>query len=173
MRAWNLFVFLYIVGSLSILFAGAQSHNGQAPLKVTMCDLYTDPQKYAGKMIEVRATIVGHHDPTLEQPAFTPQDPCGASAYMTTGLEIPQNVKPKPKFDLIRDESFQKYEEALAKSMRIEATMEGRFDPVFIWRNRKRERVGEGEGFGKKHSKDARLVLHRISDVVTKYNPRR
>jgi len=92
---------------------------------------------------------------------------------MTIGLEFPGNVKPNPQFDLIRDESFQKYAEALDKPMRIEATIEGRFDPVFIWRNHKRERVAEGKGYGKKHYEDARIVLQKMSDVVTKYMPRK
>jgi hypothetical protein len=173
MRACNFLGALCVAVLLSGSLAVAQSQNEGAPLKVTMCDLYRDPQKYAGKMIEVRATIAGYRDPKLEQPAFAPQEPCAASGYMTIGLELPQNVKPQPEFDLIRDESFQKYSEALQKPMRIEATLEGRFDPVFIWRNHKRERLGEGEGYGKKHAEDGRLVLRKLSDVMTKYIPRK
>lgn len=172
MRGCNFWWSLCVAVLLSGSFARAQSQNGGAPLKVTMCDLYNDPQKYAGKMIEVRATI-GNRDLRIERPTFTPQDPCAASGYMAIGLELPQNVRPKPEFDLIRDESFQKYSEALQKPMRIEATLEGRFDPTFIWRNHKRERLGEGEGYGKKHAEDGRLVLHKLSDVMTKYIPRK
>jgi hypothetical protein len=172
MRTCNFWWSLCVAVLLSGSFARAQSQNGGAPLKVTMCDLYTDPQKYAGKMIEVRATI-GNRDLRIERPTFAPQDPCAASGYMAIGLELPQNVRPKPEFDLLRDESFQKYSDALQKPMRIEATLEGRFDPTFIWRNHKRERVGEGEGYGKKHSEDGRLVLHKVSDVETKYIPRK
>jgi hypothetical protein len=163
---------LCMVVLLSSLFARARSQNGSAPLKVTMCNLYVDPQKYAGKMIEVRATT-RNLDLRLERPTFEPQEPCATSGYMTIGLEFPQDVKPRPEFDLIRDESFEKYSHALQKLMRVEATFEGRFDPVFIWRNHKRERVGEGEGYGKKHSEDGRIVLHRVSDVETKYIPRK
>jgi len=158
---------------LSGSLARAQSQSEGVPLKVTICDLYSDPQRYAGKMIEIRATIAGYRDPKLEQPAFAPQKPCAASGYMTIGLELPQNVRPKPDFDLIRDESFQKYAEALQRPMRIEATLEGRFDPTFIWRNHKRERVGEGEGYGKKHVEDGRLVLYKMSDVKTRDMPRK
>jgi len=159
---------LCLVVVLLSSLARAQSQSAGAPLKVTICDLYNEPQKYKGKMIEVRATITGYRNPKLEQPAFAPQEPCGASGYMTIGLELPQNVRPRPEFDLIRDESFQKYAEALQESMRIEATLRGRFDPTFIWRNRKRERVGEGEGYGKNHADDGRLVLYKMSDVKTK-----
>ncbi len=172
MRTRNFQWSLCLLILLSASFARAQSQNGDAPVKVTMCDLYTDPQKYAGKMIEVRATI-RNRDLRIEQPTFAPQPSCAAPGYMTIGLELPQNVSPKPDFDLIRDESFQKYTEALQKPLRVEATLEGRFDPAFIWRNHKRERVGEGEGYGKKHSEDGRLVLHKVSDVETKYIPRK
>ena len=154
-------------------FGTAQSGDEAVPLKVTVCDLYKEPQKYAGKMVEVRATIVGHREPTLEEPAFLRQERCSASGYLIIALELPQSVRPKPDFDLERDSSFQKYEEALRKPNRIEATLEGRFDPVFVWQNQKRVRVGEGEGFGKKHSADARLVLRRMSQVEVRYMPRR
>jgi hypothetical protein len=85
---------------------------------------------------------------------------------MTIAMELPHNVTPKPDFDLERDDSFKDYQNALKKPTRIEATLEGRFDPVFVWRNRQRVRVGEGKGYGKKHFADGRLVLHRMSDVV-------
>jgi hypothetical protein len=154
-------------------FSAAQSGDEVVPLKVTVCDLYREPQKYAGKMIELRATIVGHGEPTLEEPAFSPQEGCSAAGYMIIALEFPQNVRPKPGFHLEKDSSFQKYEEALRKPNRVEATLEGRFDPVFVWQNKKRVRVAEGEGFGKKHSADARLVLRRMSQVEVRYIPRR
>jgi hypothetical protein len=122
-------------------------------------------------MVQVRATVVGHGDPKLEQAAFTGQDPCGK--YMSIALEFPEKVSPKPSFDLEKDASFQKYEDALQKGMRLEATLEGRFDPVFTWKDRKRVRVGEGAGYGKKHSADARLVVRKISEVDTRYLPRK
>jgi hypothetical protein len=161
--------------TLSLLssFAMGRPENETTPLKVTMCDLYTAPQKYAGKMIEVRATIVGYKSPTLEAPAFVAPEPCAAAAYMTIALELPQIAKPKPDFELVRDESFKKYEEAIRKPMRIEATLQGRFDPVFVWKDHKRVRVGEGQGYGKDHSADGRLLLRKIEDVATYYMPRR
>jgi hypothetical protein len=171
MRAFNFLMWFSLVFLLIGSAEGTQSQTDSPPLKVTMCDLYKNPQKYAGQMIEVRSTIVGYRDPTLERPAFSPQEPCSASGYMIIALELPQDVKPKPGFDLIRDSSFQKYEEGLQKPMRIEATLEGRFDPVFVWQNQKRERVGEGNGYGKKHDHDGRIVLLRLSDVLAKPIP--
>ena len=141
------------------------------PLKVSVCDLYKSPEKYAGKMVEFRATVSGRRDPSVEQPAFTRQEPC--SAYMSIALEFPQNVRPRPAFDLERDAAFQKYEDAVQKPMRIEVTLEGRFDPAFVWKDQKRTKVGEGNGYGKGHAADARIVLRKMSDVETRYMPRR
>jgi hypothetical protein len=173
MKAFDFCGLICVAVLLSSSPTRAGSQHGSTSLKVTICDLYADPQKYAGQMIEVRATIITYREPELEQPMLEPQERCAAPGYMTIGLKFPGNIKPNPQFDLIRDESFQKYAEALDKPMRIEATIEGRFDPVFIWRNHKRERVAEGKGYGKKHYEDARIVLQKMSDVVTKYMPDR
>lgn len=123
-----------------------------------------------GKMVEVRATIVGYRDPTVELPSFSRQEPC--FAYLNIALEFPQNVSPRPPF-VERDASFRKYEEALQKPMPVEATLQARFDAVFVWKDRKRVRIAEGQGFGRKHAADARLVLQRMSDVITRNIPRR
>ncbi len=146
-------------------------------MKVSLCDLYMNPQQYVGKMVasarwlvEVRATIVGYRDPTVELPSFSRQEPC--FAYLNIALEFPQNVSPRPPF-VERDASFRKYEEALQKPMRVEATLQARFDAVFVWKDRKRVRIAEGQGFGRKHAADARLVLQRMSDVITRNIPRR
>src|SRR5213592_3761280 len=72
-----------------------------AAMKVSLCDLYMNAQQYVGKMVEVRATIVGYRDPTVEMPSFSRQEPC--SAYLNIALELPQNVSPRPPFDLERD----------------------------------------------------------------------
>ena len=85
---------------------------------------------------------------------------------------IPSNVSPRPPF-VERDASFRKYEEALQKPMQVEATLQARFDAVFVWKDRKRVRIAEGQGFGRKHAADARLVLQRMSDVITRNIPRR
>ena len=159
--------------ALSYAFSGAQTRNDEAALKVRLCDLYEEPQAYAGKLISVRATIVGRDDPTLEEQAFSKQEPCSGVVYMTIVMELPKNVTPKPNFELQRNDSFKEYLKALKKPARIEATLEGRFDPIFVWRDRQRIRVGQGRGYGKKYSADARLVLRRMSDVVTWPIPRK
>jgi len=142
--------------------------------QVTMCDIYNDPQQFSGRMIKVRATITGYSNPTLERPSFSPQEECAAKKYMIVALELPQDLSPKPDFDMPpEDTSFQKYQQARRGRNRIEATLEGRLDATFVWENRKRIRIGPGKGYGKNHSADARLILHRISDVSIRHIPKR
>lgn len=132
-------------------------------VRVTFCDLYSKPQKYAGKMVEVRALLYGRRDPVLE-PLAPQNESC--PGYMTIGLTFPQDVKPQPNFKVLKDESFRAFEHAWQQGMRVGATFEGRFDPVFVWRDHKRVRVGEGQGFRRKHLDDGRIVLRRVSDVT-------
>jgi hypothetical protein len=145
---------------------------GDAPMRTSLCELFKSPQQYSGKMVEIQATIVDFRDPSVELPSFAPHEAC--SAYLNTALELPQNVSHKPPFELVKDESFKKYEDAIRKPMRIEATLEGRFEVASVWKDRKRVKIVEGvEGYGKKHTADARLILRRISDVATQSMPRR
>jgi hypothetical protein len=140
------------------------------PTKVTICDLCTNPEAYAGRMIQLRATILGHPNPSLDEPSFTRQDPCGA--YLGIALEFPENVDPKPAFTVARDSAFQQYQHAVEDGLRIEATLEGRLDLVVGWKDGRRGRVGSGQGFGKGRKQDARLVLRKLSEVATRSLPR-
>jgi hypothetical protein len=119
-------------------------------------------------MIEIRTYIAGNIYPHFDMPASVQQGPCNASGRMSIGIELPQDVNPKPDFDLIRDESFFAFQNLNKQPPWIEATVEGRFDPVFIWRNNHRVKIGEGVGFGPQNNVDARVVLHRVSDVISR-----
>lgn len=144
------------------------------PIETSLCELYQHPEHYAGKMIKVRAGSVGNLsiENTLHD---SPAESC--SSYMRMVVVFPQQVEPAPAFQLVQDESYKKLVEALhlPGPIHIDATYEGRFDPVFVWRDHKRIRVGQGneEGYGKKHEYDGRIVLHQVSDVWTKPLPRR
>ena len=142
---------------------------GQATItsaEITLCDLYQRPELYAGKIIKVRGGSVSSLaiDNVLHD---SQQVPC--SAHMRIVVVLPDNMKPTPDFQLIRDDSYRKLEEALRGRgpMRIDATYEGRFDAAFTWRDGKRVRVGQydGKGFGNKQQYDGRIVLQRVSDV--------
>jgi hypothetical protein len=144
------------------------------PLAATLCDLYQHPEEYAGKMIRVRGGSVGDlridnilHDSKAET----------CPAYMHLVVVFPDQIKPAPAFQLVRDESYKSLEEALHARgpIHIDATYEGRFDAAFVWRDHKRVRVSQGDvnGYGKKNEYDGRIVLHQVSDVWTMLLPRK
>jgi hypothetical protein len=129
----------------------------------TLCALYDSPVRYAGTFVRVRAHIIGRDLKELWIDTTCP----AASVYMITLAELPENVRPKAPFSLELNSAFSEFKDALNRHVAITATLEGRFDPVFVWKEKKRLRVGAGNGFGKKHRYDARLVLRKISDVRT------
>ena len=142
----------------------------ETPLKVTMCELYEHPEQYAGKMVEVRASVMGS-DLALDD--FSSQKPC--STYMKLHLEFPKDVKPAPGFDVTHNQAYDELFQKMRQGMGVEATYVGRFDPAFVWREHKRVRVGESteQGYGKKHRYDGRIVLREVSDVVAHSMPRK
>lgn len=142
------------------------------PVETTLCDLYQNPEQYAGKMVKVRGSGGLRIEDALHD---SHAEPC--SAYMRIIVVFPDQVKPAPGFQLVQDESYKKLAQALhyPGSMHIDATYEGRFDAAFAWRDHKRIKVGHGEdeGYGKKHEYDARIVLRQVSDVWATPIPRR
>src|SRR5258708_1102239 len=105
------------------------------PLKVSMCDLYEHPDQYAGKVVEVRASVRGTE---LSLEDFSNQRSC--SAYMGIHLEFPQGTNTGTSVDLVRDEAFNSLFDKLNQGMNVIATFRGRFDPAFVWREHKRIR---------------------------------
>jgi len=162
----------YAVLLFWLAFCGAQE--ALTPVETTLCELYQNPEQYAGKMIRVRGGSVS--DLRIENTRHdSPAVKC--SAYMRLVVVFPDQVKPEPPFQLIRDESYKKLDEALHSPgpIHIDATYEGRFDPAFVWRNGKRIRVSQNQvkGYGNKHQYDGRIVLRQVSDVWTKRLPQR
>jgi hypothetical protein len=152
------------VAYCSLLLIGSGVCWGQAgkPVEATLCDLYQHPDEYAGKMVSVRGTIAGN-DMWID--AFT-EKPC--SSWMSIVVVFPEEVKPAPGFDLIKDDSFSKFEDAMnhSRPIHIEATFEGRFESVVAVRDGKRVTVGKG--YGRKHEHNGRIVLHRVFDVAVR-----
>ena len=139
---------------------------------VTLCDLYQHPEQYAGQMVKVRAGSRG----TLQiENMLHDSHPKSCSAYIRMLVEFPEQLNPVPGFELVRDDSYKKFVEALRSRdpIRVDATYEGRFDPAFVWREQKRIRVGHSDikGLGKKHDYDGRIVLRQVSDVWTALLP--
>jgi hypothetical protein len=157
----------YSVLLLGLCAAIGQGHADEqgAPIKATLCDLAENPEQYAGKMVAVRASEMGK-DFWIED--FTNRT---CSAYTPVIVVYPDQIKPIPGFNLVRDDAFKKFFEDVRKGMRVEATYEGRFDVAYVWRDHKRIDLGSDKGYGKKHRYGARVVLRRISDVVSRPVP--
>ena len=85
---------------------------------------------------------------------------------MSIVVVFPNQIKPAPDFDLVKDDSFNKFQEAMyhSRPIHIDATFEGRFDSLVMVRDGKRITIGKG--YGKKHQHNGRIVLHRVSDVT-------
>lgn len=163
-----------VIGCLTqasfVLLSLCSSTLGQVnaqPVEASLCDLYQHPDHYAGKIVKVRGTIAGN-DMWID--AFE-QKPC--SSWMSIVVAFPDQVKPAPDFNLVRDDSFKQFEDAMyhRRPIHIEATFEGRFDSVVTLQDGKRTKTDTG--YGKKHEHDGRIVLHRVSDVLAKPLPRK
>jgi hypothetical protein len=129
---------------------------------VTMCELSEFPTKYAGKMVQVKATAMGRDFSELWIEGYGCKP---AQGYMHVLAVLPQRVNPQPDFTAVEDDSFVTFRSSI-KSKMVQATFIGLFQPVFVWHDQKRERVGSGDGFGKKKNYDARLVIRSISAVT-------
>lgn len=150
--------------------------DGAKPTPLTMCELYEHPEQYSGKMVKVRGGSLGAElsisNVTLDGPVKT------CSAFLDIIVLFPWQVNPSPGFDVVRDESFAKLEDAInSRVMRIDATYEGRFDLLHVIRDGKRINVTTGKAerrrVGKMSYYDARIVLHQVSDVSAFEPPRK
>ncbi len=138
-----------------------QMQQQSAPIKTTLCELAEHPEQYAGKMVAVHASEMGK-DFWIED--FN-NPPC--SAWTQVIVVYPDQVRPSPGFALVRDDNFNKFFEEVRKGRNVDATYEGRFDVAFVWREHKRIEIGSEKGYGKKQRYGARIILHKISDVVS------
>jgi hypothetical protein len=136
--------------TILLAFAFVLPSNGEAaePVAETrLCALYESPTDYAGKFVRVRARVIGTDvkDLWIEDE----RDCSGFASYIIMLAEFPENVRPQPPFSLQQNKSLADFKAALCRPVALWATLEGRFDPVFVWRAKKRIRVGDGNGFGK------------------------
>ncbi|MGH9776271.1 MAG: hypothetical protein ACRD50_15155 [Candidatus Acidiferrales bacterium] len=160
-----------VIWALFLIFSAATGQEPVAraplPVRVTLCELAKAPENYAGKMIEIRARITGYSEPVLDD--FSEKESC--ATHFTVILANPDDVKPRAKFDLVRDYSLDKFHQDLQHAMTVEATLEGRFDTVFELKEGKQVRTGKG--YGKEHDAEGRLVLRRITKLEAWHIERR
>jgi len=149
-----------------------QPQSQPAAQKVSLCELAEHPEQYNGKMVEVRASVTGQD---LSIGDFEQKTPC--SSWMSVVVVLPDQVTPKPTFDVIRDDTFNRLFEGLHNGMNVQATFRGRFEAVYTWTNHKQVWIDDaqekGKGFGKKGQYGGRIVLHSLSDVLARPVPRK
>jgi hypothetical protein len=130
---------------------------------MTLCELLKTPEKFAGQMVSVRASV----DKSYHWLVLFNKD-CDGSVM----LELRSEIEPKREFPLEKDEQFEKFDQALFDfkpgSMelrnRIEADFAGRFDSMFAMKRNRKVRIAKGYGHGLQAK--TRLVLHKVSNVT-------
>jgi hypothetical protein len=148
------------------VFGGAELR--ASTVKVTLCELYEHPEKYAGTTVVVRASAMSNM--SIED--FAAPKPC--AAYMRINVELPGRADAAAGIILVRDGALVEFLEKLHKGMNVVATFEGRFDPVFVWRDHKRTKIkAQGRRGFKDDQIDGRIILQRVSDVIGRPRPRR
>jgi hypothetical protein len=156
------FCFCILLLAFCIAMGRGDAHPQNAPIKASLCELAEHPDQYAGKMVSVHASEMGK-DFWIED--FTNKS---CSAWTQVIVVYPDQTKPAPGFDLVRDDAFNKFFEEVRLGRNVEATYEGRFDVAYVWRDHKRISVGTEKGYGKKQKYGARIVLRSISEVVAR-----
>jgi hypothetical protein len=151
----------------ALLLPLAAPDSGAAAERVSLCDLAQHPEQYNGKMIEVRASVASDE---LSIDDFE-QKP-GCSAWMGVLVVLPDQLKPKPGFDVIRDDAFNQFFEALHNGMNVQATFRGKFDAMYTWKDKKQVWIGNDQesqkGFGKKGQYGGRITLQSVSDILAR-----
>ena len=142
-------------------------------VKVSLCQLAESPEVFNGKMVQVRASAMGRVLKDLWIDDFEQKPAC--SAWIGVIVVLPEQLKPQPNFDVVRDASFGQFRDKI-RDMNVQATFVGRFEAVYTWKEHKRIWVTSAQnqkGFGKKARYGGRIVLHRVSDVAAHYVPGR
>jgi len=82
---------------LCVALGNRQVDKQNPPLRVNLCDLYQQPEQYAGQMVEVRASVAGN-DLWIDD--FEAK-PC--PSWTPVVAVFPEQVSPRPQFDLVRE----------------------------------------------------------------------
>jgi hypothetical protein len=79
----------------------------------TLCALYENPAPYAGKFVRVRARVIGHdlRDLWIEDVSACSKP----TSYIFMLAELPEHVRPEPRFSLEMNPSLAEFREALPK----------------------------------------------------------
>jgi hypothetical protein len=153
--------------ALIAIYTGSATSQTVQANKVTMCDLFKNPELYSGKLVQFRASVANSDTKHFWIDDFAPAQGC--DAYMRVVIVFPNDVTPKPSFQFVEDDSWRKFASQV-KSANVEATFVGIFEPYFVWREHKRVRVADISEPNEKHEHgyDGRVVLLNISDVLAR-----
>jgi hypothetical protein len=157
---------------LILVICSLSACNGQKPAQdntvLTVSDLISRPAKYASRILDVRGEIImDYHGPTL----------CDESGTPCFFVILPENVFPRPDFDLEKDHTYEEYERlsieigsvqrTLGKA-KLFATLRGRFDQYNLLPNGKEAIVQNPQ---KGSLVRCRFVLERVLNLdVRKLN---
>lgn len=167
--------FPFICAALLFLPTGLQIYgepNEQADKLVspTFCELVEQPEKFSGKMVSVRGRVARGWTRTgrpIQDLGIGEPWPFTRCASKIIRVDFPEQARPKPDFELIKDDGFHAFVSALRGYTRIEATFQGRFD----WSGGADKTTGGSGGGNPKLGMT--LVLHNVSELDVKWLPRR
>lgn len=162
--------YLYILTLILFHIPGFCQAEGKSEfIKTTLCELAEKPDQYIGKMVQVRAFVIGSDEIWL-------RDAQTCTCYMGIIAVLTDDTKPRPDFVTKKDESFKKFIDDLNRGMNVLATFEGRFEAVYTFQDKQQIWINgsknKKKGFGKKGEYGGRIILHRISDVLSRPVPR-
>ena len=131
-------------------------------LRVTVCELTRNPERYSGQQVAVRARLANPQRMVLED---------GDCGRVLVAFPADQQVRPKAKFKLLKDDNFQRLMEARSELVppptrtpgKLSATFQGRFDSVFTLKDG--HKVQRDPRSMRLAVDEFRLVLRRITDV--------
>ncbi len=147
-----------------LLTACAFGQSGEST-HVSVCQLLTDPARYSGKQVTIRAEVIEPRRVQLVDPG---KEECGRIPWVSP---TSPDVKPKPRFSLVQDAKLQELENSLGlmlppppgstrQKSRVIAVLEGRFDSVYRLKHGKPVRSAQGIGY--RGADEQVFVLHRV-----------
>jgi hypothetical protein len=128
------------------------------PIKTTLCEVVAHPERFDGKVVQIRATVVIGFEKRL-----VVENACSAKVWLADAA-VRQDEEYRLMEGLIRNQFDGKHDASCfgCPSYAVVATMTGRFDHV-IWLARI-----IGHGFGHLNGWDSELLLQSVLDVVAK-----
>jgi hypothetical protein len=173
--------FIRAVVAISLVVVGFGQVKTNAPIKTTLCDLVKKPERFNGKMVQVRAVVVTGFEASLLR-----DESCSADIWLAAGFPVNLTQpgggrKPsRPPITLKKDSDYQKMAEFLSKNYTnsdnkpcmycplytVTVNAAGRFDHIDKLNTDPKDR--RYVGFGHMNGYESQLVLQSVSDVVAK-----